>query len=328
MARMSIDDKFLRDPRVVKLGRRFGWSRRETMGALLDVFALTYDQESDTLSPDEIDIAANEAGFADAMIAVDLADRNRDGVRIKGAAERISYLSHKVEAGRIGGRKSGETRRKKREAQRSSASEANEARGNPPDPVPDLPPDPVPDQIQDPTLPRAIPGPRPAPTAPKPLLPASHDRADRRRRLIYRAWTLAGEAFGRVQVRGIDTTAPNGWAGMPSSASPPMVNLIAIVDELLIGERPDFDAAEAKIANRIAVAEAEALAMSPQSARYMTPARMWNRESFSIAVDLSPEQAARGRGPPRGAASREKDPRVGRLEPREPWEYPDGDQPL
>lgn len=151
MARMSIDDKFLRDPRVVLLGRRFGWSRRETMGALIDVFALTYDQEVDVLTADEIDVTAGEAGFADALVAVDLGERDERGVRIKGAAERIEYLAAKREAGRKGGRKSGESRRNRNEAKRSTASTDAQARRNPPDPVPDLPPDPVPvpDRISD-----------------------------------------------------------------------------------------------------------------------------------------------------------------------------------
>lgn len=167
--------------------------------------------------------------------------------------------------------------------------------------------------------------------------PASRERAEARRRLIGRAWTIGGEAFARVQADGIDLTAPNGWAGLPSASSPPMANLLAILDELLAGDRPDFEAAEAKIANRIAVAEAEARAMSPPSARYMTPARIWNRESFSIAVDMSPEQAAAPPRPfrragPRGSAERapNRDVRVGQIQPHHPSEYnvPDGEMPL
>ncbi len=160
MARMSIDDKFLRDARVVLLGRRFGWSRRETMGALLDVFALTYDQETDIISHDEVDVAAGEAGFAKAMIDVDLGEPDDSGVRIKGAAERIEYLAAKREAGRKGGRKSGESRRNKHEAKRSTASSTPQASGNPPDPVPD--PAPVPeDQKLSPARDPAVPTPAP-----------------------------------------------------------------------------------------------------------------------------------------------------------------------
>lgn len=179
MARMSIDDKFLRDGRVKLLGQRFGWSRRETMGALLDVFAVAYDQEDDVIPVAEIDAAADEAGFAMAMVAVNLGEMDGDDVRIKGAAERIEYLAKKREAGAKGGRKSGESRRNRREAKRSTASEAREASWNPPDPVPDLAPDPVPDLGRDapasPPLPTEPPGPDPLtlqPSQPKTPRPA------------------------------------------------------------------------------------------------------------------------------------------------------------
>ncbi len=156
--------------------------------------------------------------------------------------------------------------------------------------------------------------PDPVPLAPPPpILPASRDRAEVKRRLIGRAWTLGGEAFRRVQASGIDPTAPNGWSGMPDASSPPMEDLKAILDGMLIGDKPDASAIEAKIANRIAVAEAEARAMEPPSARYMTPARIWNRKSFAIGVDLSPAQvrprtsAPGQRAGPQPAAPRSRD---------------------
>lgn len=149
MARMSIDDKFPRDPRVIKLGRRCGWSRRETMGALIDVFQIVYDRERDTLPVEDIDIAAEFDGFAAHMIACDLAEQTRSGVRIRGAAERIGYLKHNADAGRIGGVKSGQSRRNRREAvlreNRSDASSKPEALGNPLAPALALPSAPVPD---------------------------------------------------------------------------------------------------------------------------------------------------------------------------------------
>jgi len=157
MARMSIDDKFLRDPRVTRLAEALGWSRYEARGRLLDVFAVCYDLETDIITPEDANAAADEARLADAMLSVGLADLDEDGIRVHGAAERIEYLAKKAEAGRKGGVKSGETRRKKCEAKRSSASPKLEEVGNPPDPVPDVVPDPVPDQIPDPPPARAIP---------------------------------------------------------------------------------------------------------------------------------------------------------------------------
>lgn len=289
MARMSIDDKFLRDPRVKAMAAQLGVHHRHMRGWLLEVFAVCYDLETDILTPTMIDQAADHPGFADALFAHDLATTTRHGLRIRGAKKRIRYLSDKAEAGRSGGVKSGESRRNAAEAKRRSKREAN---GNPLPLVPDLPLPLVP-EIPETAPARAIP-------VPQPVLPAARERAEIKRRLIGRAWTLGGEAFARVQASGIDPSAPNGWAGLPDASAPPMQNLIAILEGLLVGERPDAAAVEAKIANRIAVAEAEARAMSPPSAKYLTPARIWNRESFSIAVDMSPEQVVR-RGPARSA---------------------------
>lgn len=155
MARMSIDDKLLRDPRAIRLGRVFGWRRQEAVGRLMDVFALAYDRERDVIAAADIDIAAEQEGFAKAMIDVDLGEQTRSGIRIKGAADRILYLQNKHEAARAGGIKSGETRRKKAEHKTKHRFDFGEARANPPDPVPDLPPDPVPDDLPDPPYPLA-----------------------------------------------------------------------------------------------------------------------------------------------------------------------------
>lgn len=313
MARMSIDDKFLRDPRVTRLAERLGWNRYEARGRLLDVFAVCYDLETDIITPEDVNAAAGEARLAEVMLTVGLADLDDGGVRVHGAAKRIEYLTKKVEAGRKGGLKSAETRRKKGEAKRSSASPLLEAFGNPPDPVPDLPPDPVPvPEDQKLTLPRdpAVPAPPDQPVPPPVVTPAAHARADMRRRLFFRAWQLAGEAFSRVQANGIDATAPNGWSGTPNPGSPAARNLMAIVDGLLVGDRPDDQAAQAKIANGIAVSEARARALQPPTARFLIPACLWAPESWGMAVDMSPEQARAG---PRGSAERATN--TGRVEP-------------
>lgn len=143
MARMSIDDKLLRDTRAIRLARRFGWRRQEAIGRLLDVYAVAYDRERDTLSVEDVDIAAEQDGFAAAMVEVDLAEQSRAGVRIRGAAERIRYLTQAADAGRLGGLKSGETRRSSARVNRGDPSPTLQGSGKPPDPVPDAVPDPV-----------------------------------------------------------------------------------------------------------------------------------------------------------------------------------------
>lgn len=164
MARMSIDDKFLRDPRVKQLALDLKMSKWEARGRLLEVFSVCYDLERDVLTCNQVDLAAESPGFGDAMFAVDLAVNVRGGMRIRGAGERIKYLGVKSEAGRIGGLKSGESRRKAAKQKRSNP----EASANPPDPVPDPAPDPVPeDQSSPPAC--AIP-PDQAPVAPAPTV--------------------------------------------------------------------------------------------------------------------------------------------------------------
>jgi len=151
MARMSIDDSVQRDPRITKLAKTLGWTRRETAGALIcEVWPICYDQRNHEIVADLVDTATDRPGFASAMVDAGLARwlRGNRKVAINGARERIEYLDHKSAAGRIGGLKSGESRR-----QRSSTGGSTpQARGNPsssasvPDPVPDPPPVPDPER--------------------------------------------------------------------------------------------------------------------------------------------------------------------------------------
>jgi hypothetical protein len=145
MARMSIDDMVARDPRITVLAKLIGWSRRETLGCLVgDVWPITYDQRTHLISERVIDAAAGLDGFAKAMVEAELATRDRSGkVRIGGAKERIKYLDKKTRAGREGGLKSAESRRKASKQTSSSGGSTPQAAGNPP--VPDPSPVPVPD---------------------------------------------------------------------------------------------------------------------------------------------------------------------------------------
>jgi hypothetical protein len=139
MARMSIDDKVCRDPRITVLAEILGWSRRETVGCLvLDVWPICYDQECHLLSERSIDAAARHPGFAKAMIESELATLDRSGkVRVNGAKERIEYLNHKKRAGREGGIKSAYSRANHIKQTSSTRGSTPQAAGNPsvPDPV-------------------------------------------------------------------------------------------------------------------------------------------------------------------------------------------------
>jgi uncharacterized phage protein (TIGR02220 family) len=135
MARMSIDDMFLRDPRVKRFALSLNCSHFEVEGRLLHVYGLVYDRVDaggdDTLQAIDIDTAAELVGFADRMIEHGLAARERRGVRIKGAKERTNYLATREESGRRGGLKSGETRRNKSKVTFEAKQRSNEGRSNP-----------------------------------------------------------------------------------------------------------------------------------------------------------------------------------------------------
>lgn len=157
MARMSVDDSALRDPRVLRLARAVGWSRRETLGALLDVWAIAYDRAVAVIPEEDLDIAAERDGFARAMEVVGLAVAEPEGFRLRGAEERIHYLTEQAERGRKGGLTRAANERAKREAAnepQAYASSTAQASFKPPDPVPDpaSPPDPAPD-LPSPSLP-------------------------------------------------------------------------------------------------------------------------------------------------------------------------------
>ncbi len=144
MARMSIDDKMARDPRIDRLARMCGWSRRETRACMEDVWALCYDRIVPYLPADDIETAAlrdaisePKVGFVDSIkkcgLARDAVARDRffekkDGTKLPwpdsewrgrvylaGTSERIGYLLTQKEAGHRGGVKSGESRRNRDE---------------------------------------------------------------------------------------------------------------------------------------------------------------------------------------------------------------------
>ncbi len=162
MARMSVDDSFLRDPRVRRLASLCGWSRRETMGALLDVWAVAYDRAKPTIHTADIDIAAELPGFTDKMVEAGLAQRRPGGrgggyggeVWLSGVSKRVEYLGESKSNGAKGGRKSGEVRRASRIPLKGSARDP-QGSTNLPDRVPDSVP--VPDAVNT--------NPRPSPPA-------------------------------------------------------------------------------------------------------------------------------------------------------------------
>lgn len=286
MARMSIDDKFLRDPRITQLGIDLGWSKWEVRGRLLAVFAICYDLERDILTAQQIDVAAEHPGLADAMFAADLVVTARSGLRIKGAGERIKYLNKKAEAGRIGGVKSGKSRRESAKQNRSK----REARGNPPDPVPDPAPDPVPDQ--DPDLsPARVATPTPG-GVPDPALA-------RRQALRAELWRELGAARSAV---GAELRVEH----RPLGVQDPGERALAM---LLVGAGEAIDATAADVRHAIAIAAAEA--RRDRSLQWLTGV-IFDERNFRRLAATTLEDARRARpakpGDPVRMPARRADP--------------------
>ncbi len=153
MARMSIDDMILRDPRVMRLAKLCGFDRHGTVGRLLCVFAIVYDRVDDHVSEVDIDVAADCDGFAKHMIDVGLAVRERRSVRIRGASKRIEYLQTLAQNASAAGRKSGESRRNKSNTNRTVPFMETNGPTNliptVPVPVPVVLPVPDPDPVQE-----------------------------------------------------------------------------------------------------------------------------------------------------------------------------------
>jgi hypothetical protein len=124
-------------------------------------------------------------------------------------------------------------------------------------------------------------------------------KADRRRRLFGDAWMYAGMKHAELQAAGIDPHARSCWGGLPSASTDAARNLFARIDELTEGDAPNWKAAEEAIRNRVDVAAAEARrdakAGQQGALRWFIPARMWDAKQFSVAKDLSPEQAGQPR---------------------------------
>lgn len=312
MARMSVDDMLGRDPRLLRLAKACGWSRRETAGALvLDVWPLCYDRERPDLADADVDIAAGIDGFAQMMVDAELAARVKPGrVRVAGARKRIKYLQAKRDAGYHGGLKSAESRGK-RVKQNSSTTQANvnhgakqtastpQASGNPSDPVPVLVSDPVPVGVCDQT--------------PTPI--RTNGFSSPFYRVSTDGWALAARAHLELKAAGIDSDG-YAWPGLPAGSGKDAA--VERAKELLEIHGSTVESALATVRRAVDFRVAEARAQ--RTLRWFIPSRFWAHENFWRAAESSPQQAADPRKPAQAAK--------GRVEPKSADDYPEGDQEL
>lgn len=106
MARVNLDGKVWKDPRVKRLAKRRTWSVRETIGTLAAVWDVAYDNRTPIMPRIDVDTAADTEGFAADMVAEDLATPIGDNlldVRLRGVTERIDFLLTQAQRGRLGG---------------------------------------------------------------------------------------------------------------------------------------------------------------------------------------------------------------------------------
>jgi hypothetical protein len=106
MARVNLDGKVWKDPRMKRLAKRRSWSLRETIGTCAAVWDVAYDNKTPIMPRIDVDTAAETDNFADDMVAEDLATpvgANLLDVRLRGVTERIEYLLTQAERGRKGG---------------------------------------------------------------------------------------------------------------------------------------------------------------------------------------------------------------------------------
>lgn len=124
--RLSVDSDFVNGPKNKRLARKLGASRFQTAGQCLEVWSACYITRSPFLVAEDVDNAAELDGFADAMVAAELAERVPAGHRvtvelefrdevvpvtieadcdcllIAGVLERIEFLLRQVEKSRRG----------------------------------------------------------------------------------------------------------------------------------------------------------------------------------------------------------------------------------
>jgi hypothetical protein len=113
--RVNVDSQVATDPRWRHFAELIGASLPQCVGMAVFVWFPCYDRTCSTLLKREVDICAQHAGFADAMVASHLAEEvDVHSVRILGVEERIKWLTKQRDNGKRGGRASA-GKRKKRE---------------------------------------------------------------------------------------------------------------------------------------------------------------------------------------------------------------------
>jgi len=114
--RVNVDSQVVLDPRFKRAAKALKCSWHEVLGRCLAVWFACYERRSAMLPIDDVDVIAERDGFAAALVAADLAVRERKLVRLRGVTERIAFLTKQAERGRLGGIEKGKRSPSNRQA--------------------------------------------------------------------------------------------------------------------------------------------------------------------------------------------------------------------
>lgn len=235
--RVNVESSVYTDPRFKRLALYMGGVKlREVVGAMVGVWMVCYERRSPFLSEEDIDIAAEEVGFAAKLVRANLAVIEPEGHHVAGVDDRIGFLIDQDERASAGGK---EKARRDREARAVAAAVAkgiltkgalpngaqrhSEGHGvampahAAPDLAPDLAPDPAltPDLAPEerPATPAALPAGAqsalplgPTPSEPASAKPAASPAKKRARAVPDTEWHRAIDAFDQLF---------RAWAGEP-----------------------------------------------------------------------------------------------------------------
>ncbi len=141
--RVNMDSSIRGDPRFRLLARRLEVDWKTAIGACWLAWLACYERRRPDLPLIEIDIAAEIDGFADALIAVGLADRSDDDRAVlHGVEPRLAFLKEQAVRGAKGGKAKG---KRGTHGNKPTLSEGHRA-GLANSPDPSQPPDSSPDK--------------------------------------------------------------------------------------------------------------------------------------------------------------------------------------
>ena len=101
MARLNVEDSLWSDPRFLRLCAKLG-DEIQAIGSVILAWKLAQKHwcPNKQLIPENV---FKEAGLPEELISIGLAERHKDGIRMRGCEEHFEWWFKKVNSGRLGG---------------------------------------------------------------------------------------------------------------------------------------------------------------------------------------------------------------------------------